>query len=46
MKIGSREVRGLRLGMLVAAYAPSLLRRALGPIVRPLVAMRYASWRA
>ncbi len=38
--------RPLCLGMLVASYAPLWLRRALGPIVRPLVAMRYPSWRA
>jgi glycosyltransferase involved in cell wall biosynthesis len=37
--------RPLCLGMLVASYAPSWLRRLLGPVVRPLVAMRYASWR-
>jgi glycosyltransferase involved in cell wall biosynthesis len=38
--------RPLSLAMLVASYAPSWLRRALGPVVRPLVAMRYPSWRA
>lgn len=38
--------RPLCLGMLVASYAPAWLRRALGPLVRPLVAMRYPSWRA
>jgi hypothetical protein len=38
--------RPLALAMLVAAYAPGWLRRALGPVVRPLVAMRYPSWRA
>jgi len=37
--------RPLCLGMLVASYAPKWLRRALRPVVRPLVAMRYASWR-
>ncbi len=37
--------RPLCLGMLVASYAPAWLRRVLGPVVRPLVAMRYASWR-
>lgn len=39
-------LRPLCLGMLAASYAPAWLRRVLGPIVRPLVAMRYASWRA
>jgi GT2 family glycosyltransferase len=38
--------RPLSLAMLVASYAPAWLRRALGPLVRPLVAMRYPSWRA
>jgi hypothetical protein len=38
--------RPLALGMLAAAYAPAWLRRLLGPVVRPLVAMRYPSWRA
>jgi hypothetical protein len=38
-------LRPLCLGMLVASYAPSWLRRVLGPLVRPLVAMRYPSWR-
>jgi hypothetical protein len=38
--------RPLALAMLLAAYAPAWLRRALGPAVRPLVAMRYPSWRA
>ncbi len=38
--------RPLCLGMLVASYAPLWLRRLLGPVVRPLVAMRYGSWRA
>jgi glycosyltransferase involved in cell wall biosynthesis len=38
--------RPLCLGMLVASYAPLWLRRAVGPVVRPLVAMRYPSWRA
>ncbi len=38
--------RPLCLGMLVASYAPVWLRRVLGRVVRPLVAMRYGSWRA
>ncbi len=38
--------RPLALAMLVASYAPRWLRRAMGPVVRPLVAMRYPSWRA
>jgi len=38
--------RPLALGMLLASHAPAWLRRALGPVVRPLVAMRYPSWRA
>jgi hypothetical protein len=38
--------RPLCLGMLVASYAPAWLRRVLGPVVRPLVALRYGSWRA
>jgi hypothetical protein len=39
-------LRPLTLGMLAASYAPRWLRRALGPLVRPLVALRYPSWRA
>jgi glycosyltransferase involved in cell wall biosynthesis len=38
--------RPLCVTMLVASYAPGWLRKALGPVVRPLVAMRYPSWRA
>lgn len=38
--------RPLTTAMLLASYAPRWLRRALGPVVRPLVAMRYLSWRA
>jgi len=38
--------RPLCLGLLVAAYTPAFLRRLLGPLVRPLVAARYAAWRA
>lgn len=38
--------RPLGAAMLVASYAPAWLRRAVGPAVRRLVAMRYPSWRA
>jgi glycosyltransferase involved in cell wall biosynthesis len=38
--------RPLTLAMLFASYVPGWLRRALGPLVRPLVAFRYPSWRA
>jgi GT2 family glycosyltransferase len=41
----AEPLRPLCLGLLVASYAPLWLRRLLAPVVRPLVAMRYASWR-
>ena len=37
--------RPLAVGLTVAAYTPAAIRRILGPVFRPLVALRYASWR-
>ncbi len=47
LRIAAREepLRPLCVGLAVAAHSPAWLRRALGPVVRPLVARRYPSWR-
>jgi GT2 family glycosyltransferase len=37
--------RPLTLALLIACYTPKPLRRLLGPLLRPLVALRYKSWR-
>jgi glycosyltransferase involved in cell wall biosynthesis len=41
----AEPLRPLCLALSIAARTPAWLRRLLGPVVRPLVAMRYPSWR-
>lgn len=41
----AQPLRPLCLGLALAARTPAWLRRLLGPLVRPLVALRYPSWR-
>ncbi len=47
LRIAVREepLRPLCVGLALAAHAPAWMRRALAPLVRPLVALRYPSWR-
>lgn len=43
--VRGEPLRPLCVGLTLAAWAPAWLRRALAPLVRPLVALRYPSWR-